>query len=33
LVMEDGSWWIAANKDIMSGDEITWKYSLYQIKT
>jgi len=31
LVMEDGSWWIATNKDIMSGEEITWQYSLYNI--
>ena len=31
LVMEDGSWWIATNKDIMAGDEITWTYSLYKI--
>jgi hypothetical protein len=29
--MEDGSWWIATNKDIMAGDEITWTYSLYKI--
>ena len=33
LLMEDGSWWITANQDIMAGDEITWKYSLYEIKT
>ncbi len=31
LRMEDGSWWIATNKDIMAGDELTWKYSLYKI--
>jgi hypothetical protein len=31
LVMEDGSWWIATNKDIMAGDELTWTYSLYKI--
>jgi len=31
--MEDGSWWITTNQEIMAGEEITWAYSLYQIKT
>jgi hypothetical protein len=30
--MDDGSWWIAANQDIMAGEEITWSYTLYEIK-
>ena len=29
--MEDGSWWICALKDIESGEELTWKYTLYKI--
>ena len=31
LLMEDGSWWITTNQDIMAGEEITWHYSLYKI--
>ena len=31
LLMEDGSWWISASKDIESGEELTWQYSLYKI--
>ena len=31
ILMDDGSWWIAANQDIMAGEEITWHYSLYKI--
>ena len=31
ILMEDGSWWISANQDIMSGEEITWSYTLYSI--
>ena len=30
--MEDGSWWISASKDIESGEELTWKYTLYNIE-
>ena len=33
ILMEDGSWWITTNQDIMAGEEITWGYTLYQIKT
>ena len=33
LLMEDGSWWITARHYIKAGEEITWQYSLYQIKT
>ena len=32
ISMEDGSWWISANQDIMAGEEICWSYSLYEIK-
>ena len=32
ILMDDGSWWIAASKDIMAGEEITWSYTLYEIK-
>ena len=32
ILMEDGSWWISANQDIMAGEEICWSYSLYEIK-
>ena len=32
ILMDDGSWWIAANQDIMAGEEITWSYTLYEIK-
>ena len=31
ILMEDGSWWIGASKDIMAGEEITWSYTLYSI--
>ncbi len=31
LLMDDGSWWIVANQNIMAGAEITWAYSLYKI--
>ena len=31
ILMEDGSWWISANQDIMAGEEITWSYTLYKI--
>ena len=26
ILMEDGSWWITTNQDIMAGEEITWSY-------
>ena len=32
ILMEDGSWWICASKDIVAGDEICWSYTLYEIK-
>ena len=32
ILMEDGSWWISANQDIMAGEEICWSYTLYKIK-
>ena len=32
ILMEDGSWWISASKDIESGEELTWKYTLYNIE-
>ena len=32
ILMEDGSWWISTNQDIMAGEEICWTYSLYKIK-
>jgi len=32
LLMEDGSWWIIASKDIEPGEELTWKYTLYDIE-
>jgi len=31
ILMEDGSWWISANQDIMAGEEITWSYTFYKI--
>jgi SET domain-containing protein len=32
ILMEDGSWWISTNQNIMAGEEICWTYSLYKIK-
>jgi len=32
LLMEDGVWWIGALKDIESGEELTWTYTLYEVK-
>ena len=32
ILMEDGSWWISTNQDIMAGEEICWTYTLYKIK-
>ena len=31
ILMEDGSWWISTNQNIMAGEEITWSYSLYTL--
>ena len=31
LLMEDGSWWITTNQEIMAGEEITCGYTLYEI--
>jgi len=31
ILMEDGSWWIGAKRDIEPSEEITWKYTLYEI--
>ena len=31
LLMEDGSWWIFSNRDIVEGEELTWSYTLYEI--
>jgi len=32
LFQDDGSWWVFANRDIAEGEEITWKYTLYEIR-
>ena len=32
ILMEDGSWWIVASKNIEPGEELTWKYTLYEVK-
>ena len=32
ILMGDGSWWIYAQKDIEPDEEITWYYTLYEIK-
>ncbi len=29
LLMEDATWWIGAKEDIDPGEELTWKYTLY----
>ena len=31
ILMEDGSWRIFANRDIVGGEELTWSYTLYEI--
>ena len=31
ILMEDGSWLIFANRDIVGGEELTWSYTLYEI--
>ena len=30
LLMEEKTWWIGADRDIESGEELTWYYTLYQ---
>ena len=32
ILMEDGSWWISASKDIEPGEELTWSYTLYEVE-
>ena len=32
ILMEDGSWWISASKNIEPGEELTWTYTLYEVK-
>ena len=33
LMTDDNSWWIYANRDIETDEEITWAYTLYEIHT
>ena len=30
--MKPTTWWIGADKDIEVGEELTWKYTLYNVK-
>ena len=32
LLMEGKTWWIGADKDIEVGEELTWKYTFYNVK-
>ena len=32
ILMEDGSWWIGASRDIEPEEELTWTYTLYNIE-
>ena len=32
LLMEGKTWWIGADKDIEVGEELTWRYTLYNVK-
>tara|TARA_B100000287_G_scaffold317991_1_gene301764 strand:+ start:308 stop:610 length:303 start_codon:yes stop_codon:yes gene_type:complete len=32
VLMGDGSWWIYAKRDIEPEEELTWYYTLYEIK-
>ena len=32
LLMEGKTWWIGASKDIDPGEELTWRYTLYNVK-
>jgi hypothetical protein len=33
ILMEDGSFWIGASRDIEPGEELTWSYTLYSIES
>ena len=33
ILMEDGSWWIGASRDIEVDEELTWSYTLYSIES
>ncbi|SVB11797.1 uncharacterized protein METZ01_LOCUS164651 [marine metagenome] len=30
--MDPKTWWIGAKRDIESGEELTWSYTLYNIE-
>ena len=32
LLMDPKTWWIGASRDIESGEELTWSYTLYKIE-
>ena len=32
LMEEGGDWWIGTLRDIEPGEELTWKYTLYEVK-
>ncbi len=32
LLMEDKTWWIGVSEDIDPGEELTWSYTLYNVK-
>ena len=32
LMKKSGDWWIGASRDIESGEELTWTYTLYNIE-
>ena len=32
LLMEKKTWWIGASKDIEAGEELTWRYTFYNVK-
>ena len=32
LLMDGKTWWIGADKDIEVGEELTWRYTLYNVK-
>jgi SET domain-containing protein len=33
LLIEETTWWIGAKIDIEKGEELTWQYTLYNLKT
>jgi SET domain-containing protein len=33
ILMEDGSFWICASRDIEPDEELTWTYTLYSIES